>query len=431
MADLTTTSSAISPEDVKKLVWGNDAIHTAELVDKLSEEHNDWHEHSLNLVASHNIVSPRVKALLGSDLAQNIAGGDIGARDHTGNVLLDRIETGLVELAKRLFGANHVEIRAPSGATANGIFIFGAMDPYDRIMAVPPIYGGHHTYWHDSYAGLKGLDISEIPHTDDEYPTIDLELLAIAVECIKPKWLVLGTATLLFPYPMAEISEIAKAAGARIFYDGAHILGLAAGGQFQNPILEGAAAMTGSTQKTLPGPVGGLILMQDEDIADRVAQNTRLFISNYNNSRTAALAIALAEMVAFGKEYASAVVKNAQALARALDHEGFKVVGKNRGFTQSHIVLVDITDMANQPEILNRLEAARITCSQMELRHTTPERTVLRLGTSACARRGMGEAEMIEAARLIRRVVDKEDPAVVERDVIELASGFTTVRYCF
>ena len=432
MVDTTARKVTTTYEEMARVAWKEEPTRALELISTLVEGHNDWHNHSLNLVASHNIVSPKAKAMLGSDLAQNIAGGTIGHRDHTGNLRLDHLETLLIEMAKKLFGANYVEIRAPSGAMANGLFIFGAMEPGDRVMAISPKCNGHHTYWYDSYAGVKGLNISEIPYYGEDIPLINMELMAQEAERIKPKWIIIGTAILLFPYPMKELSEIAQGVGAKIFYDGAHFLGLAAGGQFQNPVLEGAVAMTGSTQKTMPGPVGGLILMQDQDIAERVVRKTRHFLSNYGNNRTAALAVTLTEMLAFGKEYASAVVRNAQALARAVDAEGFKVMGKDQGFTQSHIALVDITDLSREMDVPQRLEKAGIASSQMELNYTTPAKTVLRLGSNACTRWGMGEKEMEEVARLMRRVVlDREGPTEVERDVLELTSAFTKIHYCF
>ena len=142
MADSTASKDSISFEEVIRVAWKEEPSRGLELLSSLVEEHNDWHEHSLNLVASHNIVSPKAKALLGSDLAQNIAGGGIGDRDHTGNVGLDKIETLLVEVAKKLYGAKYVEYRASGGAIANGLFIFGAMEPGDRIMAISPRSGG-------------------------------------------------------------------------------------------------------------------------------------------------------------------------------------------------------------------------------------------------------------------------------------------------
>ena len=241
-----------------------------------------------------------------------------------------------------------------------------------------------------------------------------------------------GSATSMFPYPLREMSEIVRDVGARIFFDGAHFLGLSAGGQFQDPLAEGATVMTGSTQKTLPGPVGGMILMQDQDVAERVVKKTDAFISNYNNNRTAALVVTLAEMMAFGKEYAAKVVSNARALAGALDSEGFHVQGKDRGFTTSHVVVVDLRSVMDSTTAIRDLETARISCSKAGWPATYPDRPGLRLGASACTRRGMGDEDMKQVARLLRRVLlDREDPSLVRRDVQEMAAAFTGVHFCF
>lgn len=432
MVEKATTTPSISADEVAKIAWNEEPFRAAELVASLTEQHNRWHEHSLNLVASHNLISPKAKAILNSDLVENASSGALGARSHSGTVLIDRLEALLVELAKKLFDVPHVEYRAPSGALANGLFIFGAMEPGEKVIALPPRYGGHYTYWKNSYPGVQALDITDMPCHGEGYPVIDLEGLAREAERVKPKWFLLGTATFLFPYPLEEIEKIAKSVGAQIFYDGAHILGLAAGGSFQDPLHEGAAVLTGSTQKTLPGPIGGLILMHDPEAAERVNRKTTLFISSYNNNRTAALAVTLAEMLAFGKEYASAVVSNAQALARSLDAEGFSVIGKERGFTRSHIVLVDMGTAEACKEAQALLEAAHISCSPVVLPRTDSQKTTLRIGSPASTRKGMGEQEMAEVARLIRRaVLDREEPARVGRDVGNLASSFTRVHYCF
>ncbi len=432
MAKRTTNTHTISADEVIRAAQEDDPLRVAELVASLTHEHNIWHEHSLNLVASHNVISPKAMAIMRSDLIENAAGGALGARSHTGSALLDRIETVLVELAKKLFDVPYIEYRPSSGALANGLFFFGALDSGDRVMALPLKYGGHYTYLGGSYPGVQSLNIADVPCYGDDYPIVNLELLADDMERVRPKWLIVGSATLLFPYPLREMAEIAGSVGANILYDGAHIMGLAPNGQFQDPLHEGAAAMTGSTQKTLAGPVGGLILMHDPATAERVMGKTTSLLSSYNNNRTAALAVTLAEMLKYGKEYAEAVVRNAQALARALDSEGFTVAGKDRGFTQSHVVLVDLGSTTRGRESWKLLEEAHISSSLGDIPSTYPSRAVLRLGSPACTRKGMGEGEMAQVARLLRRVVlDGEDPAQVGRDVADLASAFTEVHYCF
>ena len=429
---LASTEPSITNEQAITAAWGDKPDRLVELAFDLAEHHNQWHAQSLNLSGGENYVSPKAKALLSSKLIDSMTSKGLGARIHTGGAVLDRLETLHIELAKKLFRVPYVEYRALSGATANGLFLFGATEPGDRVMALPAQYGGHYSYREGSYGGQKGLQFSDIPCYGDDYPIINLELLADEVEMVRPHWITVGSATSLFPYPVKEMSEIAGTVGARIWFDGAHTLGLTVGDQFQDPLHEGASAMTGSTQKTLAGPLGGLILMHDGETAERVSRMTPSFIASYNNSRTAAMVVTLAEMMAFGREYAAAVVANAQALASALDAEGFTVAGKDRGYTQSHIVLVDLTDTPGKEEAFHRLDAAHVVYYQVPIPRTFPRREAMCLATQACTRLGMGVGEMREAARLLRRMVlDREDPVLVGRDVAELASGFAEVRYCF
>ena len=432
MAECKATIPSVSPEEIVKAAWEEEPVRAAELIASLTDEHNAWHERGLNLIASHNLVSPKAKAIMRSTLIDNSTSGGIGSRSHTGGNVLDRIELLLLELTKKLFGVPYVEFRAPSGAVSNGLFIFAAMERGDRVVALPVKYGGHYSYRDGSYAGMRGVEFTDMPCYGEDYPVVNLELLAEEVERVRPRWVMVGSATSLFPYPLKEISEIAHGAGAQVFFDGAHILGLAVAGQFQDPLHEGAAVMTGSTQKTLGGPIGGLVLMNDQEMAERVNRMTPSFLASVNNSRTAALAVTIAEMLAFGREYAAAVVANAQALARGLDAEGFSVAGKDRGFTQSHVVMVDLSSTPGGEDALHRLEAAHIAASPADTPGTYPHKTAVRLGSPACTKLGMGQDEMREVARLMRRVVlDREDPDEVGRDVAELASGFTQIHYCF
>ena len=239
-----------------------------------------------------------------------------------------------------------------------------------------------------------------MPCTASNSGEVDLDRLADAVARHEPRWLVVGSSWPLFPYPLAEIEAIAAEAGARILYDAAHVLGLVAGGCYQHPLREGAAALTASTHKTFPGPVGGIILTNDDDLASRIHDFTDRAIGNYHNQRAAALAVTLAEMVAFGQAYAAATVENAGALARALDTEGFEVVGRERGFTRSHVVVLDLEGTMTPAEAVKRLETVRITCEAIPLPRDFPRAVALRLGSPSLTRRGMGPGENGRGCRL-------------------------------
>src|SRR6185312_1365451 len=239
------------------------------------------------------------------------------------------------------------------------------------------------------------------------------------------------TAELLFPYPLKELREIADRVGANLYYDGAHILGLAAGRQYQDPLREGAEFLTGSTQKTLGGPIGGLILTTNNEAGAAISHRTSRLVSNYHNNRIAALAVTLAEMAAFGSDYAAQVVRNAHALAESLDRQGVTVLGKEMGFTNSHIVLLDATTMPIGLEAYRRLEHARVLSSRVPLPHTYPDYGGIRLGTAALTRLGAREQDMVSIASLLTRLISGEPPAEVAPKVTEIARSFATVHYCF
>ena len=415
------------------LAADDSGLAACEAIAAAAANHVSWHDASLCLVASRNLLSPRAGAMMASGLMERVSGGGrVGERRKSGLADLDRIEALLVQLARRLFGAAHVEYRVPTGSLANALFLLGATEPGERIMVLPRRFGGHGTYGEAGYAGARGLEVMEIPCTDSESGEVDLGRLADEVVRHEPRWLVVGSSWPLFPYPLAEFEAIAAEVGARIVYDVAHVLGLVAGGCYQDPLREGAAAITASTHKTFPGPVGGIILTNDDDLAARIHGFTDRAIGNYHDQRAAALAVTLAEMTVFGGAYATATVENARALASALDAAGFKVVGRERGFTRSHVVVLDLEGTMVPAEAVKRLEAARITCEAIPLPRGFPRPAALRLGSPSLTRRGMGPVEMTEVAGFLRRVIlEREDPGAVKGDVLALSSAFTEVRYCF
>lgn len=414
---------------IVEAAWA-DPVTIPPLVRRLVDEHGTWNASALNLVASHNYLSPSARALLSSSVADNILSGVLGSRHHSGGAWIEAVDTLVVELCKRIFGAAWVEYRPMSGAQANGLLLAALTRPGDKVMALDPRHGGHRTYREDGYSGVLGIKLHDIPY-DEGADAIDLNRLEEAMRRQRPKLLIVGTAELLFPFPLKELRAIANQVGARLFYDGAHILGLAAGGQFQDPLREGAGLLTGSTQKTLGGPIGGLILTTDEEAGAEITRVSSGLVSNYHNNRIAALAVTLAEMARFGRDYAAQVVGNARALAKGLDGEGVAVVGKERGYTDSHIVLIDATRLPVGEAAFHRLEEARILTTRVPLAHTYPERRAIRLGTAAVTRLGMAEEAMAKIAALIRRVVTGEPTPPIAREVTELARSYSRVRYCF
>ena len=222
-------------------------------------------------------------------------------------------------------------------------------------------------------------------------------------------------------------------------YDGAHVLGLIAGGEFQDPLREGADVMTGSSHKTFPGPQGGFVLSDSDDEKFHRKLNNSIFpgtCSSYHLHHVAGKAVALAEFEEFGADYARDIVANAKALAAALAAEGFDVLAEDRGYTASHQVLTrhgDIDSGAGK-KAAEKLEKSGIITNMNMLPGDTKamQPSGLRLGVPELTRVGMGTDEMTDVAGFFARALIKnEDSSKIKSDVKSFKSSFQTVKYCF
>ncbi len=312
-------------------------------------------------------------------------------------------------------------------------------------LAIPN--GGHISTGRKDFSGtagaVHGLEVEYFPF-DRNQMNIDVNKTKEKIEKMAkeenkpPKLAMFGGSLFLFPQPVRELAESLHNVGATIAYDAAHVAGLIAGGTFQDPLREGADAICLSTHKTLFGPQGGAVVSFEKH-AEQIKKAT--FPSNTSNHHLhhlAGKAIAFAEMLEFGREYAKQVVANAKALGQALHERGLNVLAENKGFTESHQVAVDVTKYALGGDVERALESANIIVNRQLLpgdiqagRHYTNPGGI-RIGTSEITRIGMKQKEMAEIAELINRVViDKEDPKKVMRDVTEFRKDFQKVHYCF
>jgi glycine hydroxymethyltransferase len=276
-----------------------------------------------------------------------------------------------------------------------------------------------------------------MPHPfDPEIMNIDPDRMTAMIRDLKPRIVLLGGSLFLFPHPVREAADAAREVGATLVYDGAHVLGLIAGKRFQDPLREGAEVVTGSTHKTFPGPQGAIIMCKKE-LSDRIDE--AVFpgtVSNHHLHHLAGLGVSLAEMIEFGGDYASAVITNAKSLAQALYERGFNVLCEPHGFTESHQVAVDVTNVGGSIRAATRLEEANIIVNKNLLPgdtvSVTDEPSGIRIGTQELTRIGMGTSEMDAIADFFKRIVlDSESPESVIDDVIELKSGYQKVCYCF
>jgi len=406
-----------------------------EKIISLTAKHNEWRRDCVNLIASENAMSPACERLYVSDLMHRYAEGIPHKRYYQGLKYIDQIEDLVQEEFKKHFGANFCDARPISGTLANYAAFAAISERGDRILSLGVEHGSHVSHEKAGAAGTLGLEVKWLDYNDD--CTMNAELSCARILEYRPKFIVIGGSVILFPQPIKELREACDKVGAKIIYDAAHVLGLIAAGMFQDPLREGADLVTTSTHKTFPGPQGGMIMGNiDEQTAKKIQTAVfPQFSSNHHLHRLPALYGALREMQEFGKDYAAQIVKNAQALAKELDDLGFNVLAKERGYTQSHQVLVNCGQPGSGGEFAALLERANIILNKNiipgdGINPNNPRG--IRIGTQEMTRFGMKEAEMEQIAKFIKRVVlDKETPEVVGKEVAAFRASFQSPRYCF
>jgi glycine hydroxymethyltransferase len=390
------------------------------------------------MIASENIISPMVREIVGSDLHGRYAEGLPGKRYYQGCEEFDTIESLGIRLAKEVFNAPFANIQSTSGTVSNIGALKALAKPGDRITAVSTADGGHISHARMGAVGLRDLNLTTYPW-DEERMEPDVDAACATIRATEPKVALFGQSVFLFPTPLEEMAAAAKEVGATVMYDGAHVLGLIAGGQFQDPFREGADIMTGSSHKTFPGPQGGFLLSSSEDETFHRKLNNAMFpgvCSSYHLHHVAGKVMALAEFKEYGEAYATDTVRNAKAFAAALASEGFDVLAESRGYTASHQVLTrhGELDSGSGAKAASLLEKAGIVTNMNMLPGDTKALSPsgLRLGVQELTRVGFSEDDMIDVARLYARVLlEAEDPAKVRNDVHAMKAERQTIRYCF
>jgi glycine hydroxymethyltransferase len=401
-------------------------------IKELTKKHHKWMEDSINLIASENITSTTVREALASDLSHRYAEGLPCERLYEGCEYIDTIENLAIDLSKRLFNAPHANVQPNSGVVANLASFFALTKPNDLLMALNVPVGGHISHAEVSAAGIRGLRILSHPF-DNEKMNIDADAMKKEIIKNKPKVVLLGGSLFLFPHPVEEAREAADEVGAKVMYDGAHVLGLIAGGKFQDPLKEGADLLVGSTHKTFPGPQGGIMLCTEE-LKDTIDE--AVFpgvVSNHHLHHVAGLGITLAEMLEFGADYADQIIKNAKALAQSLYELGFDVLCEDQGFTESHQVAMDVKKIGSAAKMAKDMERNNIILNKNLLpwddRKRTDDPSGIRVGSQEITRRGLKEAQMVEVAEFIKNVAI--DGKNVKEDVAEFMNQYTKVHYAF
>ena len=357
---------------------------------------------NLELIASENIVSEPVMMAMGTVLTNKYAEGYSGKRYYGGCQCVDVVEDIAIERAKKLFGCDYANVQPHSGAQANMAVFIAMLEPGDTVMGMSLDCGGHLT--HGSPVNFSGRYFHIVPYgvNDEGYIDYD-EVEKLAMEN-HPKLIIAGASAYARTIDFKRFREIADKCGAYLMVDMAHIAGLVAAGVHPSPIPY-AHVVTTTTHKTLRGPRGGLILANKE-AAEKFNFNKAIFPGTQGGPLEHIIA---GKAVCFGealkpefKTYQEQVVKNAKALAAALEKQGFKIL---TGGTDNHLMLVDLRGMdVSGKELQNRCDEVFITLNKNTVPNDSRSPFVtsgVRIGTPAVTTRGLVESDMDKIAQCI------------------------------
>jgi glycine hydroxymethyltransferase len=380
-------------------------------------------EESINLLPSENMASPQLRALLSSDFGHRYtlpleaeSGGMYVENAYRGTRLTTEVERSCERAACEVYGSKHACVQPMGGHIAAMIAIASTTRRGDSVYAIPVENGGYDGYAQPYLPDILGLKAGTLPF-DASRQNIDPGAAASMIRKKRPGLVILGASFILFPYDMGPVRDACREAGTRLAYDGSHVMGLIAGGEFQRPLKEGADVLYGSTHKSLFGPQGGMILTDSKALDAEVRKNlTWRFVDNVHWNRVAALGQAMLEMRRFGPAYARQVIRSAKRLGKELDERGFPIMYRDLGYSESHQLHIDQGAMKERygldvNEMSIRLERSNLITD-----------SVGRLGTSEITRLGVKEKHLPELADMF---VDAAHGRQVRKRVKAFRDRFT------
>ncbi|TRZ85338.1 MAG: serine hydroxymethyltransferase [Streptomycetaceae bacterium] len=382
---------------------------------------------TLQLIASENFTSRAVLAALGSTLSNKYAEGYAGKRYYGGCEEVDKVEVLAIDRAKSLFGAEHANVQPHSGASANLAVYAAFTKPGDTVLAMSLPHGGHLT--HGSKVNFSGKWFNIVSYgVRQEDELIDYDELRTLAVANKPKMICTGATAYPSLIDFKKVREICDEAGAIMWVDAAHFIGLVAGKAIPSPVPY-ADVVSFTTHKVLRGPRGGMILTKAEHAA---AIDKAVFPGMQGGpimSAVAGKAIALKECATPEyQSYAKNVISNAQVLAASLEDEGMRAVS---GGTQTHLALIDIRSTGVNGKVADeRCGHAGIVLNKNAIPFDPESPAVtsgIRVGSAATTTQGMGAGEMKVIASMISRAIATDDPSKlsgIRGEVKELTSRF-------
>ena len=428
------------------------AVDISDII-KIVENQNRWRgQETINLIASENTQSPVVRAMECNDFMGRYAEGHPNTSESTnryyeGTNYIDQIENMASKEMKKLANCAQVDVRPISGNAANTAVALALLRGNDTVIANSIDVGGHISHNPTGVFGRRiqirgqvlamnrknSISLHFWPITADRYH-IDVPKSVDLIERTLPKLVILGKSLFLFPEPIAPIAEVCRTKNIPVLYDGAHVLGLILGKEFQDPFREGAHFVTASTHKTFPGPQRGIVLgnlKTTEELKWWTSIDRGILpgsSSNHHLHTLPGLLATIREMKQFGKAYAEQTVKNAKALGQALCDEGIAVEAREFGFTESHQIAINVSalgpavDLAKQLAVNNIILNHNLLPGDQDVRNPSG----LRIGVQEMTRFGMKESEMGEISALI---VEAMKGRQVQEEVRRLRNRFIEVQY--
>ena len=376
---------------------------------KLIENEKKRQRDGLELIASENYTSAAVMEAMGSILTNKYSEGYPGKRYYAGNSVIDEIERTAIERAKKLFGAEYVNVQPLSGSPANMAVYFALLNPGDKLMALSLDQGGHLTHGHP--LNFSGKLYNIVPYfVNAKTEIIDLAEVAKIAKREKPKLIVAGYTAYPRKIDWKGFRKIADSVGAILMGDISHTAGLIAGKALENPVPI-CDVITTTTHKTLRGPRGAIIMAKEKyqkDIARAVFPGLQGGPHDHIN---AGKAICFGEALKPSfKKYAAQIIKNAKKLSETLAKFGFRIIS---GGTDTHLILIDMTSKnLSGKEAESILDKARLSTNKNMIPFDTRkplDPSGLRIGTAAVTTRGMKEREMVKIATWINDVIDNRE----------------------
>lgn len=427
------------PEQCERYIQGvaektaqSSSADIASRIEALAENNRQIHEREcFNLNPATNVMNPRAEALLSSGIGTRPSLGYPGDKYEMGLEAIEQIEVICAELCAAVFQAKYAEIRVPSGAIANLYAFMALCQAGDDIIVPPASIGGHVTHHQAGCAGLYGLNIHHAPVLADGY-TVDVDGLAKLAQHVRPKLITIGGSLNLVPHPVSEIAAIAESIGARTLFDAAHQCGIIAGRAWDNPLTLGADIMTMSTYKSLGGPPSGLIVTNDDTIAEKLDHIAFPgMTANFDAAKSAALAIAMLDWRDHGQTYARTMIETAQSLAKECQKLGLPVFETSEGPTKSHQFAIGAGAYGGGQSASKKLRRAGfLACGiGLPIAEVPNDMNGLRIGTPELVRWGMQTHHMPRLAALIKDALCANDPDAMAAEVANWRTRFDSLHY--